>query len=795
MEYRLAAFIVPGTLLVLGAVLGRYRERCGVVLLLAVVVPTSSLPWYLGLPDTATPMLFTLGLLGGAASSRWGARSRGSGRRGFGIWGPPEHATGSTWVRVSARAFLLTVGVSVVAALCRLLFQVPELAGSLTTSALASIHLASPGSPSRSVHYALLPWIGLGTFFLVASRARDPSDRDVIARAWLAGALLTVSAPALQIALSWPLVARPDNPAAPGTGWVAFFQDPHALGAYLVLVIAVAAGLLMFGGSARSWSVAGLSLTGLAACWLLVKTDSRSAMLGGAVAIWVLMLIGAVRLGRERPRRRALAASLALAMPIGVAALALSDGARSVSADIVESAGAPRIAATLQPGRELAPVASRRIIWRRAVDVSLWYPITGVGPGGLAGSAPRRMVEAPIAEIPSAWLVENAHNYMLQLAAEFGWPGAISFGFWWLAILVAVCRSVGDLAVLPGDRALAAGVASGMIGFTVVLMAAHPLLLPELQVAVFALAALVVRPAGQSADGGVVGAGWSRALVGVAGLYVLLAGIELAGSSQLRPGEVRAWGVYGWEDVSIGDEPGTARYRWTSARARVEGHFERRFVTIPLRVARAGLDETPADVRILLNGAVIDEIHVVRPLSTRLTYDLPAVRAVVDGTGSVHSPTLGFDVSGAFRPSRRSGSSDHRLLGAQLGRIESFTRLDEKGVGWHEWEYDPVLNRTFRWSRAWSSLLLTSRDGLLTFDVRAGQPDLSDAPVTVSFVWDGELLREARLRSSRWTPVKLAVPTSEPGVLTVHVSRTWVPAAYGVSVDGRTLGVAITEIR
>jgi O-antigen ligase len=116
-----------------------------------------------------------------------------------------------------------------------------------------------------------------------------------------------------------------------------------------------------------------------------------------------------------------------------------------------------------------------------------------VGPGQF------RRVDTPPGsditdDIPSAYrhLVEeeNAHNYYLQLAAEFGLPALFAFLLWLASVST---RAVRQGILGEEDDALArlrSGLAAGLGGVAALCLAGHPLLLPEIQATFWTAAAL-----------------------------------------------------------------------------------------------------------------------------------------------------------------------------------------------------------------------------------------------------------------------------------------------------------------
>jgi O-antigen ligase len=90
-------------------------------------------------------------------------------------------------------------------------------------------------------------------------------------------------------------------------------------------------------------------------------------------------------------------------------------------------------------------------------------PLTGAG----LGQYPVRLQrDYPPLQVPNVPYVAHAHNFLLQLAVDFGLPGALAV----LGVLGAFFRGLwraGRDADDRGRRALAAGLTAGMVAYLV----------------------------------------------------------------------------------------------------------------------------------------------------------------------------------------------------------------------------------------------------------------------------------------------------------------------------------------
>lgn len=158
-----------------------------------------------------------------------------------------------------------------------------------------------------------------------------------------------------------------------------------------------------------------------------------------------------------------------------------------------------------------------------------------------------------------------------------------------------------------------------------------------------------------------------------------------------------------------------------------------------------------------------------------------------------------FHTDSTFVPAVVSGESggDRRELGAGVGELLWLAELPPEGVGLHGWEED--LDGRFAWTKGRASLRVMREGAAKVLRVRMRPPpDPDPEPREVRLYWNADLV-DRRAVGQGWTDIDLLLPArlegESAGVLTVDVSRTWSPARAGVSVDGRELGVAISQPR
>lgn len=215
--------------------------------------------------------------------------------------------------------------------------------------------------------------------------------------------------------------------------------NPGDLAAFLVLPCLVAQDLLRrrTGWSSATWGVA-LALAVAVYALLLTQTLAAvAALLAGSLLLW----------GARMPRRR-----LALLLAGGAVAVAL-----------LAAGVAPLRERLVFKWQEMArgnwnSVLSGRFDgWRTALWMFERHPLAGVGQGAYqAEFAPAKLALIDRGAVFFPGLTQgsafdNAHNEILESAAEWGIPGllALAWGLW--VLLGALRRESGE----PADRALA----------------------------------------------------------------------------------------------------------------------------------------------------------------------------------------------------------------------------------------------------------------------------------------------------------------------------------------------------
>jgi putative inorganic carbon (hco3(-)) transporter len=196
-----------------------------------------------------------------------------------------------------------------------------------------------------------------------------------------------------------------------------------------------------------------LAIDGTVACLVgsvLLLTLSRSAMAGAAIASGLLMMAWYHQAGR-RPR-------LIFAF-VGGGGLAVIAAAATIWGGRLFDNVGPNLA----PQRWLEHFAVRIELWQRAVFMVQDFPFTGIGVNTfpiVVGTLYPLILSSGDARPPP-----HAHNFLLQVAVDFGIPGLLA----WLWLLGTVGRILYRAWRSPPSaaRLLAVGLTAGLTGHMV----------------------------------------------------------------------------------------------------------------------------------------------------------------------------------------------------------------------------------------------------------------------------------------------------------------------------------------
>ncbi len=427
-----------------------------------------------------------------------------------------------------------------------------------------------------------MPFVeGVALFWFVARRcAQQPELRERVARMLSVGAagaatinaLVLVTA-SLRPGLFWTLLGR----HLTGTRINLQYGDLNAAGSYFALTLFVALGVL-YGSRRPHWWLA----TGTIALALWMS-GSRAALLAVLLVTAAGLSLAAAR--RTRTPRARHAAAVALLMVLIATTATAVYLARATPHRPADDAIKIRL--------ELASAAARMV-----QD----YPLFGIGLS-------RFYVRSE--EYLAGWFRnnyyprENAHNNVLQIAAELGLVGLAALA----CLVIAVARRFLRTTLPP----VGLGVVAGLTAFLLTALAGHPLLTREVAYTfwlAFGLAAAYGRPAPHGSRVRVA------AIVALAGVLISVPFRVRTESIALRS-EHAAWGVSLWTPAASGP-----RTRTVGRRAVFFVPADARGVILPFRSRLESA--APHTIELFFEGRLANRVTTKSVEWIRVNLVLPA---------------------------------------------------------------------------------------------------------------------------------------------------------------------------
>lgn len=232
------------------------------------------------------------------------------------------------------------------------------------------------------------------------------------------------------------------------------YGQPNPFGAHMELILVLACGALFGAIAARriGWGIGLLTACGILGAGLIASW-SRGAWLGAGAGLAAMIFFA--------PRRRWVGANLVIGGGLLFVTLAgfgllpgsvvarLSDFAQDLTG--IEDVRGQEIS------NERYAVLERLAHWQAAVGMINDHPWLGVGFGNYEVAYPR------YALMNWKYPLGHAHNYYLNVFAETGLVGFLSYISGWLALIFITIR------VLPRLSGLDRGVAIGLIGVWIAL--------------------------------------------------------------------------------------------------------------------------------------------------------------------------------------------------------------------------------------------------------------------------------------------------------------------------------------
>ena len=467
-----------------GFILGIWRPLWALAALVGFVAVSCSLWWQIGFPNLAAASIYLFAFFLGLAGRRLASARHHR---------PPVTATPDSIV-IGVALAILTVVVSTALALARYhATSIPVLLAEMRINAGGLLRFNPPGL-SGELQAAFVAVAGPLLLLVVVRTVRSEPDAALVGRAITAGGVLALAAPLTQWLFLDPWV-RPDRGSDRGLGLVGFFQDPHSHAAYLVLIIAFFAGMFLYERRAGRRNLAGAYLAGIVGAGaVMIGTTSRSGIVAALLAIAMVSVLA--RRGESTHTSEAAVAGRAQRLVIAAAIVSIAavtalsvPGLRQGAADGLQAMGLRRLAEPLRGDEAMESFLGHRPLrWKKATGVVLEGPVWGIGP--------HRFKDLPIPPdglSPDAPPVnpDNAHNYFLQYAAEYGIPALLALVF----LLGASLKLTLSGALRHPDaptRGLLTGIFAGQAAVLAFMMVSHPLLLAELQAVFWVLTGLAL---------------------------------------------------------------------------------------------------------------------------------------------------------------------------------------------------------------------------------------------------------------------------------------------------------------
>lgn len=455
-----------------------------------------------------------------------------------------------------------------------------------------------------SVHAGLLLLEGT---LLFAHAARLGTEPGMLRRVTSATALGSAAAAACTLDRLIEAAARATAPfwtslvdLAGRLRWNVHYTDFNAAGSYYALAVLAAAALAVSSTGARRAIWTGCAVLASLALWL---TSSRIALLAvPAATAGALILPLAIR-GR---RQAVIAATATAAACVALALAGLLLPQRGIQQSSL-------LAADVRLG-----------LIQTGIEMIRAYPAYGIGLGEFQRRSGEFSSPDLIAKFPVA-VHENAHNNVVQVAAETGIPGGLAFA-WTIAVALL---ATGWRATRSRDRFLQL-VFAALVAFALTALAGHPLLVPEAAFAFWVLAgaaggaAFGVRPAAPRERR-------TTLLIGAAlALIVITLPLRLRAATEDANLDHVGYGVSGWHL-----SPDGIRYREASGRATMYVPAGAYKFSVSLRGADArplevSVDGRTADVRVLLPDRWTDIVVPARTVPSEARFRRMDLRTVGD---------------------------------------------------------------------------------------------------------------------------------------------------------------------
>jgi O-antigen ligase len=238
------------------------------------------------------------------------------------------------------------------------------------------------------------------------------------------------------------------------------------------IAMALPFGVAAAARSPRLESRAAMGVSVVIELLYLGATRTRGAWIGAACGLAAALWIGKARLSR---------AALAMgAAAIVAAAIVASVPGRLNPRDVGDAKRYAGVVEVLQEGLDTRATALRTRfgLWRRTVAMLREHPLLGVGPGNWPVAFPLYAEPEAASDgvLTAARGPRQAHDDLLERAAETGLPGLVALGILVAGVLVAARRR---LATEEGEaRAVTAAASGSLVALVTISLGSFPLEMP-----------------------------------------------------------------------------------------------------------------------------------------------------------------------------------------------------------------------------------------------------------------------------------------------------------------------------
>ena len=357
----------------------------------------------------------------------------------------------------------------------------------LTIDALSKIYFWRWSDPFHFLRISLLYLEGIAAFFITLKVLKRDRIRALsfLVYSFLILGVLLIGYSAIDI-----FYRQKSITIYPGFGPV--FTDRNAYAAFWVLYCPICLALALGQEGLRRAVMLVLFVLGAVLGMLSLSLSSPAALLVSSLLVLLLVarpsLLAPFRLSFYRRYWLPVAIILTLVLLLGFVAAPLLPGLDSTEtmAKVRSRVADLWIKGPLQTALEI-----REVPWKVAYSMFRDHPLMGIGIGELYRNfAVYHSRLQTSSHSRFVYAQENAHNYLLQLAAETGAIGAGSFLFFFLWVLYAGWR--GNRNLPAPERSWMAGFVGTVGGLAVFSLAQHPMLRFEFQIYFWVFSACIL---------------------------------------------------------------------------------------------------------------------------------------------------------------------------------------------------------------------------------------------------------------------------------------------------------------